>query len=250
MICAAAWNVRGLNGVAHQKSVGQLVGEFNIKFLGLLETRVRASNAQSIQNYTLPSWKWFVDYNEPGSRIWLTWCEEEIGVEILVVDKQFIHCRVTNKGEHTKCLITVLYGANELIARREMWQGLIQISRSISDEPWMVMGDFNAVLDDSEVSGNAADTSASMAEFSECITDSELHHLPFTGANFTWHNCSDGERSLWKRLDRMLVNEAWLAKWPQSKYISTNPRTSDHSPLILQSQDSRKKPLCSDLRIT
>ncbi|KAL0298214.1 UNVERIFIED_CONTAM: hypothetical protein Scaly_3070300 [Sesamum calycinum] len=81
------------------------------------------------------------------------------------------------------------------------------------------MGDFNAVLDDSEVSGNAADTSASMAEFLECITDSELHHLPFTGANFTWHNCSDGERSLWKRLDRMLVNEAWLAKWPQSKKL-------------------------------
>ncbi|KAL0287712.1 UNVERIFIED_CONTAM: hypothetical protein Sradi_7118200 [Sesamum radiatum] len=130
---------------------------------------------------------------------------------------------------------------NELIARREMWQGLIQISRSITDEPWMVMGDFNAVLDDSEVSGNAADTSASMAEFSECITDSELHHYHSRVLNFTWHNCSDGERSLWKRLDRMLVNEAWLAKWPQSKYISTNPRTSDHSPLILQSQDSRQK---------
>ncbi|KAK4381538.1 hypothetical protein Sango_2958100 [Sesamum angolense] len=103
MICAAAWNVRGLNGVAHQSSVGQLV---------------------------------------------------------------------------------VLYGENELVKRRGLWQGLIQLSSGITDEPWLVMGDFNAVLDDSEVNG-------------------------------------DGERSLWKRLDRMLVNEAWLAKWPQSKYIST-----------------------------
>ncbi|KAL0287707.1 UNVERIFIED_CONTAM: Transposon TX1 uncharacterized protein [Sesamum radiatum] len=39
----------------------------------------------------------------------------------------------------------------------------------------------------------------------------------------------------------MLVNEAWLAKWPQSKYISTYPRTSDHSPLILQGQDTQIK---------
>ncbi|KAL0295088.1 UNVERIFIED_CONTAM: hypothetical protein Scaly_3110000 [Sesamum calycinum] len=101
------------------------------------------------------------------------------------------------------------------------------------------MGDYNAVLDDSEVNGFAADTSTSNAEFLECITESELTHLPFTGANFTWHNCSDGERSLWKRLDRMLVNEAWLVKWPQSKYISTYPRTSDHSPLILQGQDNQ-----------
>ncbi|KAL0294091.1 UNVERIFIED_CONTAM: LINE-1 reverse transcriptase [Sesamum radiatum] len=221
MICAATWNVRGLNEVAHQRAVGQLVGEFNIKFLGLLETRVRVTNAPLVQKYTLPSWRWFVDYTETGSRIWLAWCDDEVQVEILAVNTQFIHCRLTNKRAHTKCLITVLYGENEVIKRRELWQGLIQLSRGITDEPWIVMGDFNAVLDDSEVNGYAADTSASMADFLECITESELTHLPFTGANFTWHNCSDGERSLWKRLDRMLVNEAWLVQWPQSKYISS-----------------------------
>ncbi|KAL0293553.1 UNVERIFIED_CONTAM: hypothetical protein Sradi_6930300 [Sesamum radiatum] len=123
--------------------------------------------------------------------------------------------------------------------RRELWQGILQLSRNITDEPWIVMCDFNAVIDDSEVSGYAADTRVSMADFLECITEAELTHLPFTGAHFTWHNCSDGGRSLWKRLDRMLVNEAWLVKWPQSKYFSANPRTSDHSPLILQGQDSR-----------
>ncbi|KAL0288554.1 UNVERIFIED_CONTAM: hypothetical protein Sradi_7095400 [Sesamum radiatum] len=239
MICAATWNVRGLNGVAHQRAVGQLVGEFNIKFLGLLETRVRVTNAPLVQKYTLPSWRWFVDYTETGSRIWLAWCDDEVQVEILAVNTQFIHCRLTNKRAHTKCLITVLYGENEVIKRRELWQGLIQLSRGITDEPWIVMGDFNAVLDDSEVNGYAADTSASMADFLECITESELTHLPFTGANFTWHNCSDGGRSLWKRLDRMLVNEAWLVQWPQSKYISSYPRTSDHSPLILQGQDNQ-----------
>ncbi|KAL0299917.1 UNVERIFIED_CONTAM: hypothetical protein Scaly_3064900, partial [Sesamum calycinum] len=223
-ICTAELNdtttgPRGLNGVAHQRAVGQLVGEFNIKFLGLLETRVRVNNAPLVQKYTLPSWRWFVDYTESGSRIWLTWCDDEVQVEILAVNTQFIHCRVTNKRTHTKCLITVLYGENEVIKRRELWQGLIQLSRGITDEPWIVMGDFNAVLDDSEVNGYAADTSASMADFLECITESELTHLPFTGANFTWHNCSDGERSLWKRLDRMLVNEAWLVQWPNPNLI-------------------------------
>ncbi|KAL0292611.1 UNVERIFIED_CONTAM: hypothetical protein Scaly_2581800 [Sesamum calycinum] len=159
MICAATWNVRGLNGVAHQRAVGQLVGEFNIKFLGLLETRVRVTNAPLVQNTLFLLGVWFVDYTETGSRIWLAWCDDEV-------------------------------------------QGLIQLSRGITDEPWIVMGDFNAVLDDSEVNG-------------------------------------DGERSLWKRLDRMLVNEAWLVQWPQSKYISSYPRTSDHSPLILQGQDNQ-----------
>ncbi|KAL0307851.1 UNVERIFIED_CONTAM: hypothetical protein Sangu_3008200 [Sesamum angustifolium] len=116
---------------------------------------------------------------------------------------------------------------------RELWGGLRTLAVGISDEPWLVLGDFNAVLDDSEVRGRAADTSVSMAEFRTCMLDTGLVQLPFTGCPYTWHNCSEGTRSLWKRLDRMLVNEAWLEKWPGSSYISALPSTSDHSPLII-----------------
>ncbi|KAL0293427.1 UNVERIFIED_CONTAM: hypothetical protein Sradi_6937300, partial [Sesamum radiatum] len=72
-----------------------------------------------------------------------------------------------------------------------------------------------------------------MSEFRECISAAALVHLPFTGCYFSWHNCSDGSRSLWKRLDRVLVNEVWLTQWPLSKYFCALPITSDHSPLIL-----------------
>ncbi|KAK4384289.1 hypothetical protein Sango_3075800 [Sesamum angolense] len=95
-------------------------------------------------------------------------------------------------------------------------------------------GDFNAVIDDSEVCGRAADT---MVEFRNCIPDTGLVLLPFTGCPYTWHNCSEGIRNLWKRLDRMLVNAAWLDAWPGSSYISALPSTSDHSPLILTCMD-------------
>ncbi|KAL0281980.1 UNVERIFIED_CONTAM: hypothetical protein Sangu_2978600, partial [Sesamum angustifolium] len=50
-----------------------------------------------------------------------------------------------------------------------------------------------------------------------------------------------GDRCLWKRLDRMLVNEYWLTSWPDSKYIASTPGTSDHSPLILTSNTTRIK---------
>ncbi|KAL0282883.1 UNVERIFIED_CONTAM: hypothetical protein Sradi_7248500 [Sesamum radiatum] len=76
-----------------------------------------------------------------------------------------------------------------------------------------------------------------MAEFCSCVRDTGLVQLPFTGCPFTWHNCSEGPRSLWKRLDRMLANVAWLDAWPGSSYISALPSTSDHSPLILTGMD-------------
>ncbi|KAL0310908.1 UNVERIFIED_CONTAM: Retrovirus-related Pol polyprotein from type-1 retrotransposable element R2 [Sesamum angustifolium] len=154
MITVASWNVRGLNGIDHQRAVEQLV------------------------------------------------------------ESQIIHCRAFNKRKHTRCLISVLYGASDLIPRRRLWDALRTLATGIQDEPWLVLGDFNAVVDDSEVCGRAADTSVSMAEFRSCILDTGLVQLSFTGCPFTWHNCSEGTRSLWKRLDRMLVNEAWLETWP------------------------------------
>ncbi|KAL0295155.1 UNVERIFIED_CONTAM: Retrovirus-related Pol polyprotein from type-2 retrotransposable element R2DM [Sesamum radiatum] len=60
------------------------------------------------------------------------------------------------------------------------------------------------------------------------------------GERFTWHNCSRDARSLWKRLDRLLVNDRWLENWPDTTYVSLSARTSDHSPLVLRGDDSNR----------
>ncbi|KAK4384015.1 hypothetical protein Sango_3100200 [Sesamum angolense] len=73
-----------------------------------------------------------------------------------------------------------------------------------------------------------------MNEFRDCILGTGLIHLPVQGELFSWHNCSEGDRSLWKRLDRLLVNDAWLRLWSNSHYQCLNARTSDHSPLVLR----------------
>ncbi|KAL0293138.1 UNVERIFIED_CONTAM: hypothetical protein Sangu_3244800 [Sesamum angustifolium] len=210
MIKAASWNVRGLNGLDHQRAVEQLVRDHKLSFIGLIETRVSQANVQRTRRNLLKNWSWFEDYSGPAGRIWLAWNSLEIGVEILEVGIQFIHCRAFNKRMHTRCLISVLYGDYDIIPRRELWSALRNLSTGILAEPWLVLGDFNAVIDESEVCGQAADTSASMVEFGNCIRDTGLVQLPFTGCPYTWHNCSEGPRSLWKRLDRMLANEAWL----------------------------------------
>ncbi|KAK4384408.1 hypothetical protein Sango_3063800 [Sesamum angolense] len=125
-------------------------------------------------------------------------------------------------------------------ARRELWQGLTELAMS-ADLPWLVGGDFNAVLDMSEVSGASGDIRVAMHEFNDCIIQTGLISLPMQGERFSWHNCSTDGRSLWKRLDRMFVNDAWLEQWPNLFYTYLTPRTSDHSPLVLKG-DSR----CTD----
>ncbi|KAK4382501.1 hypothetical protein Sango_2864400 [Sesamum angolense] len=92
-------------------------------------------------------------------------------------------------------------------------RGLIDLAVTVGNVPLLVGGDFNAVLDMSETG---------------------LLSLPMQGERFTWHNCSLDGWSLWKRLDRLLVNDVWMDRWPNLYYTCLTPCTSDHSPLVLK----------------
>ncbi|KAL0292021.1 UNVERIFIED_CONTAM: hypothetical protein Sangu_3258700 [Sesamum angustifolium] len=83
----------------------------------------------------LLNWSWFDDYAGPEGRIWLAWNPLEVGVDILRVESQFVHCRAFNKRLHTRCLITVLYGAYDLIPRRTLWSALCNLSAVALNEP-------------------------------------------------------------------------------------------------------------------
>ncbi|KAK4383983.1 hypothetical protein Sango_3101900 [Sesamum angolense] len=133
MMNAAFWNVRGLNRRDHQVAVKELVNEFRLNFLGLLETRVSAVNVLRVQSF-LPQWSWFTDYDMPGNHIWIAWDDELLDVDVLNLDTG-------------------------------LWQSLVTLADSISDEPWIVGGDFNTVVDMSEVCGASADIHLAMNEF-------------------------------------------------------------------------------------
>ncbi|KAL0307681.1 UNVERIFIED_CONTAM: hypothetical protein Scaly_2975200 [Sesamum calycinum] len=233
----AIWNVRGLNRRDHQVAVRDLVTEFRLHFIALLKTRVMPSNVCRLQAGLLSKWRWFVDYPGPGNRIWIAWNDNFIDVDILDIRTQFVHCRVLIHDMHEPILTTVVYGANDVSARRELWQGLTDLAVSV-DLSWLVGRDFNAVLDMSEVSGASGDIRVAMNEFNDCILQTGLISLPMQGERFSWHNCSTDGRSLWKRLDRMFVNDAWMERWSNLFYTCLTPRTSDHSPLVLKG-DSR-----------
>ncbi|KAK4400764.1 hypothetical protein Sango_1182500 [Sesamum angolense] len=123
--------------------------------------------------------------------------------------------------------------------RREQWGALIDLADNNMDIPWLVLGDFNTVVYMSEVCGSSGHIHLAMQEFHSCIGNTSLITLPMQGGcTFTWPNRSDNDRSLWKCLDRMLVNDVWLSQWPNCYYMILIPRTSDHSPLVTCAESS------------
>ncbi|KAL0454000.1 UNVERIFIED_CONTAM: LINE-1 reverse transcriptase [Sesamum latifolium] len=107
MLNAAIWNVWGLNRRDHQLQL-------------------------------LPRWKWFIDYTVSGNRIWLAWDDDFVDVDVIDIGAQFIHCRVYMRYLHEHVLVMVVYGANDLISRRDLWLPLNRIMQGIDEEPWLV----------------------------------------------------------------------------------------------------------------
>ncbi|XP_010424514.1 PREDICTED: uncharacterized protein LOC104709635 [Camelina sativa] len=71
-----------------------------------------------------------------------------------------------------------------------------------------------------------------MAEFQSCIDNCKLIELSGRGANHTWYNNQDSS-PITRKLDRTLINEAWLSAHPQSNALFDTPGGSDHSPILV-----------------
>ncbi|XP_011101356.1 uncharacterized protein LOC105179437 [Sesamum indicum] len=174
-----------------------------------------------------------MNYALTGNRIWIGWDDNFLDVTVVELSTQFLHSHVTIRALQESVDITVIYGATELADRSSLWDSLSTIAIQCVDTPWLVGGDFNAVRDLSEICGASGDIRPAMEEFNYCIQNAGLLPLPMQGEWYTWHNCSASPRNLWKRLDRMLINDTWIARFPTSAYFSLTLRTSDHSPLVL-----------------
>ncbi|KAL2251385.1 UNVERIFIED_CONTAM: hypothetical protein Sindi_2260800, partial [Sesamum indicum] len=216
----------------HQLAVRDLVAEFKLQLFGLIETRVQLNNVAHIQSFLMPQRKWFVDYATVGNRIWLALDDSLIDVDVLSSGSQFIHARITFRASHNPVIITIIYSANEVAARRDLCGTLEALALNYVDSQWMVGGDFNAVRDLSEVCGTSDNIRMAMEEFNSCIQNSGLLPLPMQGEWFTWHNYSASPRNLWKRLDRILTNDIWMLRYPTLSYTCLTPHTCDHSPLF------------------
>ena len=53
-------------------------------------------------------------------------------------------------------------------------------------------------------------------DFINVIEACGILDIGFSGQKFTWCNKRGINRRIWKRLDRAMVNDAWLDKMPQS----------------------------------
>ncbi|RVX23341.1 Transposon TX1 uncharacterized 149 kDa protein [Vitis vinifera] len=125
--------------------------------------------------------------------------------------------------------MSAVYGPNNPSIRKEFWVELSDLF-GLTYPSWCVGGDFNVIRRSSEKLGGSRVTS-SMRDFDGFIRESELHDPPLRNAAFTWSNMQ--ESPVCKRLDRFLYSNEWELSFPQSLQEVLPRWTSDHWPIVL-----------------
>lgn len=78
---------------------------------------------------------------------------------------------------------TFIYGFNERSKREQLWNDLKQLK---VDEPWMMCGDFNYVMQTDEKLGSQV-RKHEIRYMKKCVMECGMQHIKSSGNVFTWN---------------------------------------------------------------
>lgn len=131
------------------------------------------------------------------------------------------------------CVLTSVYARTSMEGRRQLWIDIASIKENFVSGPWLVFGDFNAILGAHEKKGGAPVCRRSCEEFQAMTDICELVHVDTKGAEFTWVRRRGGRGNVEVRLDRCLASLSWLDCWDSFDCCTLPRLCSDHNPLLM-----------------
>ncbi|KAJ4835906.1 hypothetical protein Tsubulata_006169 [Turnera subulata] len=137
-----------------------------------------------------------------------------------------MHMRVVDSN--SSFLFTVVYGSPKEAWRQYLWRNL-EVLASSSIEPWLLAGDFNAIIASEERRNLFGRPGQPNAAFVDCLLHTNLLDMGFAGNKFTWKS---GSKSA--RLDRCLCNSAWRVQFQEASVSHLERVGSDHCPILVR----------------
>lgn len=171
-----------------------------------------------------------------GGGLALLW-SQEVDISVLKQSHNFLDTTVSYKG--TNFHITFVYGEPEVSRRQEIWDEISTFATERSS-PWLLTGDFNEILDNSEKSGGPARPERTFSAFREFFARNDLFDLRHTGNCLSWRG-QRGRHLVHCRLDRTVVNSSWFDAFPQGRSHYLKFQGSDHRPVFSAFDAKRRK---------
>ncbi|VFQ70835.1 unnamed protein product [Cuscuta campestris] len=202
----------------------------DLDYLCILEPMVNPSQLESFRiklnfSHSLGS---------QNNKKWIFWNESCFKLISFSDFPQVTSCLFTLQMDNSPILISGVYGAHTILARKELWEELSTICPS--NKRWIVGGDFNAITSPHESKGTCPPNQLSMEDFNSCILHCKLINLDPIGSTFTWSSVRSQGRT-WRRLDRVMIHLDLLAFFQDVELHHLAKANSDHKPILLHCND-------------
>lgn len=84
-------------------------------------------------------------------------------------------------------------------------------------------------MDAEEKKGRTPHRMQKNRDFIDSMEECGMVDASFSGPRFTWCNARGRKHRIWKRLDRVLINQEWTAKYPRINVEHLASTGSDHT---------------------
>ncbi|KAL9660439.1 hypothetical protein QQ045_025254 [Rhodiola kirilowii] len=178
-----AWNCRGLGTPLAIRALKDVIKSSKSQIVGLVETKATQKRCEAIRVKLGFHCCFSVPARGRSGGLALYWNHN---VEVTICNFSFYHIDFTvHLG--SKFRVTLFYETPRLSLRTRSWDLLRQLSK-LSILPWCIMGDFNEILNYSDMSKNALRRNKFTLQFRKVVEDCDLTELGYQGNKFTYSN--------------------------------------------------------------
>ncbi|PRQ37048.1 putative endonuclease/exonuclease/phosphatase [Rosa chinensis] len=220
------WNCQGIVNRGTRHALKLLIQKHKSCLVFLSETHCTKQQHKTLLRLVgLPHIAHFDRVDRAGG-LALMW-DDSISVQVRDVNRYFIDAMV--KGlDNVEWRFTGFYGHPETGQRHVSWDLLRSLARD-PVEKWIVVGDFNEILDLGEKSGGRLRSQGQMQAFRQALSDYNLEDMGAAGGIYTWSSPGIKER-----LDKGTCSPAWRTEFSFSRVVNLHPSRSDHVPILLE----------------
>ena len=225
------WNVRGLGRPSFKPNFRLLMHHHYPSFVILAETWVgRNKVADIVAGLGFDSWHYVEPVGFVGGLL-LLWKSHIIDFQVIGEGIQGVYGVVEVLSSKTSFVLSSIYASTKLHVRKQLWQELENFAMNLN-QPWLVLGDFNEILNQSEKLGGKPISRSRADLYATTMDNCNLVDLGFNGPKFTWTN-KRRRQPIFERLDRGWANLEWLNRFPNANLWHLPRITSDHCPILL-----------------
>jgi hypothetical protein len=225
-----SWNCRGWAQTSTIRSLRALIRKHNPDILFLSETKVLPSVSGPILRQLGFSLMAHSPPSVSNGGLLLAW-RTDVNIVCFHVSCNIICVWHYSDDPCIKCLLTFVYGPPYKNLCANFWDAMDGFRASYND-PWVCIGDFNAIISPNDKLGGRPFDSYSSNPFIDFMDGYGMIDLGFCGNPYTWSNHRQGSSLINGCLDRGIANSNCFPSYSVKHLPAHN---SDHSPLLLNS---------------